>query len=463
MTRNDWVAPCLGIVWLALTINFAACAGVDASADFRAAAATARERTGSEVVWEPEAGELAIAEAVDAMTVDGRLTVGEAIRIGLLCNPSLQASFMDVGIASADLVAAGRLRNPVMGASARFPEGGGLADVQFSISQSLTGLLLLESRRHAGEARLAMARASAVRQAVILAGRIEQRALDLVALAMAIEVSRESLTLAETSRELVSHRFDAGLSDAIDLHMAELAVLDARRALLVIQRERDLAHATLAEDLSLTEDTPAWRIVGDLVSANVPDDPEALVQIALEHRLDVEVANWLVKASRADTDLEEHRIFQALSVGFQRERGNNPPSLNGPSAQFSLPVFGLNGPAVARQQFREMQAARNLETIRLAVTREVRQASFRVSSSRELLTLFDQEILPAALASVEASRRAWSAGQRDLLAVVAAQGSLLQQRGQYVAALREAASAKAALDAALGGPFVDGDGELHER
>ena len=49
--------------------------------------------------------------------------VAEAIQVCLLNNPGLQAAFLDIGMARADVVQSGLLSNPSLTALVRFPTG----------------------------------------------------------------------------------------------------------------------------------------------------------------------------------------------------------------------------------------------------------------------------------------------------------------------------------------------------
>src|SRR5690606_6615847 len=75
--------------------------------------ALTKERIGQDIVR--------VADKEDALTVEGQvkrllakpLTVENAVQVALLNNRGLQANYAQLGIAEADLVQAGRLRNPL--------------------------------------------------------------------------------------------------------------------------------------------------------------------------------------------------------------------------------------------------------------------------------------------------------------------------------------------------------------
>src|SRR5262245_15311897 len=82
------------------------------------------------------------------------LTVATATQVALLNNPRLQATYERLGVAQADLVQAGLLRNPVFGASLHFPvssDGGavgpGVTAYEFSLIGEFLDLFLMPLRK----------------------------------------------------------------------------------------------------------------------------------------------------------------------------------------------------------------------------------------------------------------------------------------------------------------------------
>src|SRR3989304_5884830 len=97
------------------------CASVPKVAGFLAVQNIIEQRIGRRVHWNQGTSEdAAVVDAVWSM-LQQELTLDEAVQIALLNNRSLQATYEELGIAQADLVQAGLLRNPPFGASFRVP------------------------------------------------------------------------------------------------------------------------------------------------------------------------------------------------------------------------------------------------------------------------------------------------------------------------------------------------------
>src|SRR5437879_584338 len=103
------------------TVALAGCAHVDPNPAFQELANTVQRRTGKRVQWNRGSTEDAEAQAAVASLLSRPLTAGSAVQVALLNNHRLQATYEELGIAQADLVEAGLLRNPIFTFERRFP------------------------------------------------------------------------------------------------------------------------------------------------------------------------------------------------------------------------------------------------------------------------------------------------------------------------------------------------------
>src|SRR5262249_27093989 len=88
------------------------------------------QRTGARVHWNQGGREDAEVERVVRDLWGRELTAESATQIALLNNPRLQAKYESLGVAQADLVQAGLLRNPVLSGALHFPIQGTVAGTQ---------------------------------------------------------------------------------------------------------------------------------------------------------------------------------------------------------------------------------------------------------------------------------------------------------------------------------------------
>jgi cobalt-zinc-cadmium efflux system outer membrane protein len=98
------------------------CGSVNPRPSFHDVQQTVQSQTGHRVQWLQGGKEDRAVEESVAALLRQELTADAAVQIALVNNRSLQAELEEIGIAQADLVQAGLLKNPGFRASARFPD-----------------------------------------------------------------------------------------------------------------------------------------------------------------------------------------------------------------------------------------------------------------------------------------------------------------------------------------------------
>lgn len=116
----------------------AACAKVEPQPDFRSAAERIKDRLDVDDVFDP-ASEPLVEQKVHAMLAGG-LTADEAVSVAIINNRSFQGLFQAIGASRADFVQSGLLTNPLIGLTARLPEGGGRSNLSFSFAQQIADI-----------------------------------------------------------------------------------------------------------------------------------------------------------------------------------------------------------------------------------------------------------------------------------------------------------------------------------
>src|SRR6266850_6821299 len=104
--------------WLFILLVFlGGCTTVAMNAGFNDVRGTVEERSASKIFWNNGTDlDKEAAEKVGSL-LESKLTADEAIQIGLLNNRELQAIYSELGVAQADLVQSGLLRNPIFDAA----------------------------------------------------------------------------------------------------------------------------------------------------------------------------------------------------------------------------------------------------------------------------------------------------------------------------------------------------------
>lgn len=476
------------IVAAALALAWSGCAKVDPRPDFE----QVNQRVGQAV--EP-AGEVPTedAESVRKRAEDmlaAGLTADDAVRLCLLNNPELDAAYMRVGIARADLVQSGLFKNPMLATSLRLPDEGGLANVMFDVAQNITDLWQLPVRRRSSQAALDREILSAARQIASVALDTRRTYFQAVAAERLRDISLENLAIAQRLLDAAVARQEAGAGSAVEVNLARSEVLamelESRNAgLEAFDARRELAMklglTRSPAELTLTEGLP------DPISFDVEVD--AVIKLALDYRLDLLMADREVLMALADMDLERLRVFPSVELGISfereaRERGQDTSYLKesarasleaqeftlapwgksrrqgemtvlGPTLSLELPVFDQNQAQIARAYYAWREATGQREAMRRQAVQEVRGAHERVRVALTNARFYHDQLLPLREQNLELSRDGYRAGKTPFFDVLDAQRNLLKARGEAVEAQRDAAQELTELQRAAGRPLSE--------
>lgn len=478
-------------------IAVASCATVDPRPDFDKAAAELSQVSGRELAYRPD-DEAAVAARVEAL-LEGGLTLDEAVEVSLLNNPSLQAAFMDVGVARSDVVQAGLLSNPTLGLGTRFPARGGLANLDATIAQNIADLWRLPARRRAAENDLDGAILNLARRAADVATESKGAYYRAVGLAQVHAIALENLTTANELQQIAVAQRQAGVAADMDVNFARSAVLDAELETEAARLAAADARRDLARILGITDDPERLTLSDALPDAPMAGlDATAIIRLAKHARLDVRAARHAVASAAARLAVERRSVFGNVSLGLAMERDDRPskdrrnllaetvgdsiragaPTLPagegnerehtdfiiGPRIDLEVPLFDQNQAGIARAYYEWRRAVKTREAIERPVENEVRGAVDRAQTAWRLVTLYRDQSLPLAERNVALSREAFRAGRTSLLGVLEAQRFLLTTRRRYVEAWQSAARTIPELERVSATPIGritadDGNGE----
>jgi len=435
------------IPWL-LASALAACAAiVDARPEYDRAVEEIRAVTGATDVYHPAADD-DVAARVRVLLRDG-LSQDEAVEVGLLTNPRLQAAFRRIGIAKAERVQAGLLGNPSLGAALRRPSAGGSVAIEAALLGSLADLWQIDTREAVAQDALARRILEVAHEAASLAADLRAAYLDALAAARMLEVAEESHALASELVALVEARAQVRAATGIDVNLAQIERLDAdvdRRD----ARLRDTqARRRLVALLGWSREPEDLVLTGTLVDGALPIGDTALLgRLALERRLEVRAARAALDEAVAGVRREQDLTVRVVDLGIAAEREDGWSV--GPGVDIELPVFDANETGVARALDEIARRERLLAAARLEVAHDVASARDRVQASREAAVLYTDGILPHAEATRALAREGYEAGETTLVAVIQAQREVLEARRALARRLEEAALALADLERATG-------------
>ncbi|HEU4419043.1 MAG TPA: TolC family protein [Planctomycetota bacterium] len=268
----------------------------------------------------PSPSDLDTACTVEVMALlQAPLSEDNAVRIALLNNHGVRATYERLGIHRADLVQAGLLRNPVFDGDARFLFDGG-TELELGLAQPFLDLFYRPLRQRLAEHEFAKAKLLVADELVHLVFAARRAVVNLLAAQHLVAVQQQALSAAVAAHELTIELHAAGNVTDQALAAARVGESAARLDLAAAEQAVAEAREPLQQLLGLWGASTAWTVAGTL-----GEDP--LEGVDTEHVESRAVAASLVLgAGRAAADVA------AQSVGLESWRGWLPDGAIGLSA-----------------------------------------------------------------------------------------------------------------------------------
>ncbi|NIJ37876.1 outer membrane protein [Sphingopyxis panaciterrae] len=273
-----------------------------------------------------------------------------------------------------------------------------------------------------------------------------------------VQLNQKNVSVLRTNLQATSDRFEIG-----DLTRTDVAQSEARLALA----EGDLRTA---ESNLIASRESYIRLVGDVPTdleqppqlPGMPGTAEEAVAIALNSNPDIDAANQLVNASRADIGVARADRLPKLKATTSAGYNNNLNSVtdttsenitNSASATLSLtiPLFQGGRPAalVRQAQSRSSQAIENyVETERNVIAQT--RGAYAAWQANERIIAATQQAVGANALSLEGVRAENSVGTRSILDILNAEQEYLNTQVQLVSARRNSYVAAFSVLAAMG-------------
>jgi cobalt-zinc-cadmium efflux system outer membrane protein len=381
------------------------------------------------------------------------LSVQGAVSVALLRNPRVQIEYARLDIAAADVVEAGRLRNPTLSLSWLVPLGGPDAALgNGAFTQSFADLVLLRVRERAAAGEYRRAQAVAASAIVELVADVEAAWYRYLGATQVSALRTRMAAAAQASADLAAQYRAAGNLSLLQLSEERAAATQARLAALRARSEGRRARDELNALLGLTLAEDHWSTEEQLAVPEGSDDHvEALLDLAHAQRLDLLAARaQLALHEQALAATQRHRWLGTGEFGVAGERDTDRSRLVGPTLTVQLPIFNQGQGTLARAAaLLEEQRAR-LRALELDVDASVRIAAERVSAARETAEEYRAALIPERseiVAQTQAGANYMLVGTFELL--LARQAQYDADQG-YVEAVRDYWLARVDLTRAVG-------------
>lgn len=321
------------------------------------------------------------------------LTAEGAVELAFLHQRGLQADFAELGIAEADLVQAGRLRNPSF--SFGRLASSATTEIERTFTVEVLQLLTLPTQRGIEQRRFQQAQLRAAARAVGLAHDVKRAFHAAVAAQQLVAYAEQVHETADSAHELATRMARAGNLSELN-RLREQAFLAEAEAQRVRARQRALAERERLTRLVGLPSSTALQLperLPDLPAAAL--DPRDAEQTALDQRLDVQLAKQATEGTARALGLSRAtRFVNVLEAGYRTKSEAGEPRRSGYEVEFVLPLFDFGTARVARAEAVYQQALDRAAETAVNARSEVREAHAAYRAAFTLARHYRDAVVP---------------------------------------------------------------------
>lgn len=381
------------IAWL-LTLPLAGCASFSDDGGVGGVESALKGRLEGEVRWIRSDKDRREVKAKVQKLLAGPLTAQSAVQIALLNNRGLQAAYADLGIAEADLVQAGRLRNP--GFSYSRSTRGNEVEVEHAFLFDVLGLITMPLRTELEKRRFALTKLQIASETLQVAADTRRAYFKAVAAGEGARYSAQVQEAAAASAELARRMAAAGNFSRLDQAREQVFYAEATAQLARARQSALSDRERLTRLMGLWGEDAQYRL-----PERMPDLPKAareeadIEARAMKQRLDVRASLDSAESIAASLGLTRATGFvSVLELGYQRTRETGQPLKRGYEIEIRLPIFDWGQARNARAEFAYMQAVNIAADTAVRARSEVREAHGAYRTSFDLARHYRDEVVP---------------------------------------------------------------------
>ena len=425
------------------------CANVPKDAGFGEVQKVVATRTGHLVQWRGNTAADAAVDAAVFSALQQGLTADEAVQIALLNNLNLQATYQELGVAQANLVQAGLLKNPTLSFERRLPGQAAVLDV----FADFLDLFFIPLRKRVAGAEFEAAKLRVADAVLMTAAQTRQAFYTLQGAEQMVEMRRSVAQATAASAEAAQRLREAGnitlLAFREEQKLAARAKLDLARAEAEVIEDRERLNVLMG----LWGTSTDWKIASRLPALPATElSAQGLQSLAVSQRLDLGVAREEVEVAAQSLGLSRaSRFVPNVNIGAHFEREADGVESVGPSIELPIPIFDQGQAVVARGGALLRQSQLRYAALAVEIRSEVRTAYSRMIAARDRVEYHQREVLPLAAQVVEQTQLQYNAMQTGVFQLLQAKQAQIEAGREYIETLREYWVARSELERAVGG------------
>ncbi len=382
-----------GSLLLAVSV-LSGCASLSSDGGLAEVSNLTKSRTGFSVAGERNDQDVAANSTEVARLLASPLTADSAVQIALLNNRGLRASLAELGVSEADFVQASRMRNP--GFAFKRMRGGDGVEIERSAMFDLIGLLTIPIRTSIERGRFEQAKFAAASEAVHLASETRRAYFNAVAAAQTAQFMGEVVKSAEAGAQLAQELARTGNWNKLDKAREQAFYAESTTQYARSRHQATATREQLIRLLGLWGSNVDFKIADRLPDLpEKPNEPRALETLAMEQRLDIQIAKRDVDATARSLGLTNATGFiNVLDAGYINKSVAGKPRDNGYEISLELPIFDWGGARRARARATYMLAVNRTADTAVRARSEVRESYSAYRTTYDVARHYRDEVVP---------------------------------------------------------------------
>ena len=394
------------------------------------------------------------AHARSARLLGATLSADGAVRIALLNNKGLQASYNELGIAEAAMVEASRPPNPT------FSLGGIWTPVELDIERriiaDILALATLPARAELAAERFRQAQLRAALE-TLRVGFETRRAYYRAVAAFELAASlAQAVSAAESAAKLAKELGETGALNKLDQAREQAFYVELSTQLAAAHQRALSERERLVRALGLQDDG-ALKLPHALPP--LPTAPRALVAVeteAIRRRVDLKIARMEVDTLAKTYGLTSAtRFIDLLEVAgisrTQRETGGAAGTGGGFEVDFQIPIFDFGEARLRQAGETYMRAVNRLSELAINARSQARESYGAYRASYDIAMRYRRDVLPLRKIIADEAMLRYGAMQIDVFALLTEARQRIAANIAAIEAQRDFWLASSELDAALTG------------
>ena len=432
---------------LLLMVTLTGCASVNLNAGFADVSATVQERSAGTIAWSPGPDLDPATAATFRSLLQRPLTADDAVQIALLNNRTLQAMYSDLGVAQADLVQAGLLRNPVLDAAVQFHLGAVGPDLQLGLVFGLLDALYVPLRKRVAAAMFEETKLGVTGAVLDFVLEVRHAFYSHQANEQLLELRKGVVDALEASFDASRRLHEAGNITDLDLARDRAAMvrskLELRTAEVAVRQSRERLNTRMGLSGADTAWTSAHRL------PDVPPDALALDDVerrAVARSVDLGHARQRIAATGQRLGYDRATaLIPSMELGAGAEKESDEPWGIGPSVSVPIPIFDQGQARVARTSAELRRAQHEYYGLAVRIRATARALVDRVRGAGDRALYFRDIVLPLQERIVSEAQLQYNAMQIGIFQLLRDRQQQIESGVEYVDMLREYWTARADL------------------